>query len=308
MAISMPLGAVPTSHAGRLFIDRDFDGKFFLTDTLSLESKQLPTEGGPWDVVVHPDTGRGVVFSENSDPIVVDEFMAKSVYQMCEGGDLVLVESEGGGNFRERRMSELSVRLREAKVHLQTGATKSTAELAMFVFLRERAGGSRVYVSVTGLYSVLKLDQYKGQASKWFYSQHKNWDKRLTPFLGAGHIVLSTQMLDKGQGQFESRCLPRHQPEEGIGTSSALEVDIARVSVYNPARLLGIPPGILVAVLTPGALGMAGCYLELERIGPALALQATCGNLWDERGAMCELCLQYVPRGAGCVFRICPPL
>jgi hypothetical protein len=197
------------SHDGRIFADQSLDGAWWLIDTLTLEVRRLP-DSASWDLIVHPDTGRAVAVSASEDVIIVDEFMMKNMYKQPISGELVLCETKADGTFSQKVFSGMSLKMREATLSLKAGNSIAFFDMSVYVFLRERAAGSRLFFNIMALYRVLCLSQYKGQATKWFYQQQKSWLKRLVLVLGAGHIVASNACsgLDDSV-PFAQRCLPR---------------------------------------------------------------------------------------------------
>jgi hypothetical protein len=207
-ASPMHVEGEPVSHRGRIFVDRAVNGIHFVTDVVTLESKSLPA-GMSWEVIIHPDTERAVLLSSGDDVIVVDEYMATNVYTKPGTSDIVMVETKKDGEVVQKRLDSLKTKLREGVLSIKVGISIAFFDMSVYMFLRQRGCGNRLYFNIVTVYKALGLTQYKGQPTKWFYAQHKAWLRRLDPFLGLGSIVLSTACNTDDTMPFTERCLPR---------------------------------------------------------------------------------------------------
>lgn len=194
---------------GRVFVDLSIDGRWWVTDTTTQESKQLPGQG-PWGVVIHPETGRAVLYSEDEtiEAFAVDSFMTKHLFVHPGSDELVLASIGVDGQPNHQFLSSLRIRVREGLLKLKVGTVAAEVALNLFCFRLQRGAGSRYYFSAMSLYETLDLDQYKKQATKWFYNQHKSWSRRLRVFFGSGDIVHSTAH-ENDEVQFHDKCLHR---------------------------------------------------------------------------------------------------
>ena len=130
-------------------------------------------------------------------------------------------------------------------------------EFDVFVFLKPRTGHTRVYVSLTSVYSVLNLSTFSNQPSNWVYRCEPRWRKALDPLFCANQFVHSTfirtSSKNKNKMSFHERCLPAssvsipgliallyrfsYNPGQGggLGVDDAVS---AATSLFN--RLLGL--------------------------------------------------------------------
>ena len=201
--------AEPLSHAGRLFLDVGVDGNWYLTDVMTQEQKQLSKDDAPWEMAIHPETGRAVVFSKVHDDeiVVVDEFMTKQIYVHPESKELIIVEPRPGGMVKEMPLDILQVKFRECKLNAKVGYLDAKMEMRMYMFVRSRACGLKCFIDCNCLYSIRKLTQYKGQCSKWFYNMEASWQRRNKDHMGDGHVIYGTD-CEKDNLSFKERCLP----------------------------------------------------------------------------------------------------
>ena len=105
-----------------------------------------------------------------------------------------------------------------ARLLIRLGATKSNASLVCCILRRARVFNLHMYWSMLGLYSLLALDSYKGQASKWAYTGKSRWSESLGKFFPGIHFVASKHG-NVADGEPESN---RMLPEPCVGSCAFL--------------------------------------------------------------------------------------
>ena len=190
------------SHEGRLYVDFALDGQWYLTDTMTQERKALgpPETGCEWRVVVHPETGRGVVYlysslGDEASPRAADEILTKTIYIHPATKDMWLFEDRAGLEHRIHLPTQLT-RMRSGKVTLRIGTVCAAVAMDVVMLSIPRACNQRIFFVVGDIDEALKLSSYKRQSSKWFYNQASSWLRRLVPFLQTQEFVVhSTSTL-----------------------------------------------------------------------------------------------------------------
>jgi hypothetical protein len=199
--------ATTLTYAGRIFLDRSLDERWYVTDTLTQEQLELP-ESDLWELDFHPESGRAVVFASEDEIILVDQIMKKNVYRHPDSGALILTDDHrADGSSKQYWLDKLKCKFMEGRLKMCVGSTHASIECDAYVLLRPRVANNRFYFCLTELYKHMQLTQYKKTASKWIFNCSQAWADKLRVSFGHGTLVMGTS-CDREGIAFENKCFP----------------------------------------------------------------------------------------------------
>ena len=199
-------------HSGRLFLDQGPDGKQVLTDVITHEAHEL---GEEYELIMDPGSGFGVLASlrgsqESGDVVQVDKIMKKRLFKSSTG-ELFLVTSQST-TLEKTSMDFVMSQFRQAEAKFSFDSCNASGGLILYVFKKERASLQRCFWDLFKLYKMLKMTQYRGQASKWVWNLREKWATLLSDSFGRGQIIMSCHgnQSNKVIKELEPayRCLP----------------------------------------------------------------------------------------------------
>ena len=191
-----------------LFLDQH-QGTWVATNILTLE--QLELESGPW-AIEHDESGYCVLAYLGDIPdiehIVVSNDMAASVWTE-PSGERMLINSIEGHPDKEQNFNNVLVTLKSGKISIKLGHLQAEVQLDATVFLRPRAG-NKLFIGLSGLYKVLRLDAYAGSPTKWVNARCKAWEKRLGQYFSKGFLCYATG-VELPHLEWHDKCLEQSQ-------------------------------------------------------------------------------------------------
>lgn len=159
-------------HRGHCFLGEDEQGRFFVTDVRTLESKPCPVGQG-W-VLTFDENGFGAVTSTDADDVLVlEDWLGQSVYQNSSGAKVVMRKSRPSSL---RPIAAWKQGYEEWSIICRGSAMIGEARLPCFKLAFPRQD-SVWFVECGALYPMLQLKCYSGEASKWVYESMASWLK-----------------------------------------------------------------------------------------------------------------------------------
>lgn len=194
-------------HRGMIDLTEIAEGEFMISHRVTMERKALPA--GRW-LVEYDEDGYGCAVDESASGgdggvVLLEELLQRCLYR--EPGGALVVGLEGArGNRKLVALGDLSRRNEPVKFTWLIGAARLPLSLEG-VRLFWPKSGMRFFISITPLYSQLRLDSYKGFPSKWFYQSKKAWQQSLARWGFEHHILASAsnqseEHLVKSQERF----------------------------------------------------------------------------------------------------------
>lgn len=97
------------------------------------------------------------------------------------------------------RLKEFSRQFVQGDLSLVYGPSKKLADIEVAIFRWPR-GASKIFLSMSSVYSSLALSQYGGQASRWIYNSRRAWARHMVTFSVDEGLQLSYQVGKGGKG------------------------------------------------------------------------------------------------------------
>lgn len=171
-------------HLGHVHVCKNFN----MITHLTLQKWCKLPEGGPYDLHFDDD-GFGALVEENGDRVFcLEDCLPWQLYK-SERGDFVVCEKKSDG---ERTLFNFSGVMKSYEQHTVTLDMKSNAGYEFTVFKMEyMRGGCKMLWACKEFYELLECTSYKGQSSKWVYSQLGQWEKTCNALGGSTHFLKS---------------------------------------------------------------------------------------------------------------------
>ena len=171
-----PLRLDPCPERDHVFVDKDDDGRDWLTDTFTLECRKAPGNGSAdveWD-----DDGYGCLYDasgKDENPMLIAKAMHFQIVQDQHGEKYIQV-AKGANKGHIVSMRDARSGLREAHVTTTFGDIKKTSRMNVAIYNHAR-DGTRTVWSLQSLYDALGLDQYRGESWRWVSNGRASWRK-----------------------------------------------------------------------------------------------------------------------------------
>lgn len=181
-------------HESRVYLDQIGERMFALTNTTTLERRDLPV--GHWELEFDNE-GYGILIgSEGSEPasILVEEFMARKLYEK-DSGEFIVVDARQDPGADTYSLDLLTQKYVESFMDLVWGPNKQKLRIAVCI-LRWPRQEARTFLSFADLYVAFGLDSYDNQWSKWAWTGWPRWQSYLNSLGLKGHLLQST--MNKG--------------------------------------------------------------------------------------------------------------
>jgi hypothetical protein len=163
------------SLVGNLFLDRVASGAFQITNTLTKESRRLPT--GTWELVFSQN-GKGASllclgFEEGAQPktVPITKYLNRECFELPDGKHRIRNVDDQVWFDLEQQMCKHS----EIALRVQTGPTAAEAALQVFLMYVKRPMGTRIFFAVPSLHAFMNIKTYRGIVSDWFWKGEARW-------------------------------------------------------------------------------------------------------------------------------------
>jgi hypothetical protein len=178
-------------HSGRLYIDRLTSNTWQLTDIVTHEKYLFSGDG--WFLEYHADNGRAALVQEdghgNGQFFLVEQLMVRDLLESPDG--VQFMSFGAAANTPPVPLGQLYCRHVLGSVTIRLGQTTARAELPVWILKRPRCSGMRVYWGLFSIYKLLRLTQFRGQASKWTYAGMLPWNKHMALHFPGKHFIVS---------------------------------------------------------------------------------------------------------------------
>jgi hypothetical protein len=178
-------------HLHRVYLDRLDSNTWQLTDIVTYEKYNF--SGAGWFLEYHEENGRAALVQEDCHGtgqfFLVDQLMTKDLLESIDGVQLLSFGAEA--NSPPVPLGQLYCRHVGGEVTLRLGPSSARAEMPVWVLKRPRSSGMRVQWGLFSMYKLLRLTQFRGQASKWTYECMPQWVKHLAPHFSGRHFISS---------------------------------------------------------------------------------------------------------------------
>ena len=196
---------IPINESSFIYLDKDQSHSWWITNVKTLERHALDKQD--WNMTCNPDTGRAIVWVTDQagniiDNSPVDSLLKKELVQRTDTAEILMVDD---CMSRQLPLEQVNTRFREGSFEIKVGATAGSLKLAVYVFERPRATGTRFFVDLRSIFAALQLTQFKGIPSKWVYASKDRWLRQCGP-MGVNAIVMGQDCSEKVD--FQSKCLP----------------------------------------------------------------------------------------------------
>jgi hypothetical protein len=215
-AVPATFDAKLASMQGIVYLDRVGEFNFILTNIVTHERVELPR--GCWELIFDDtDIVACLVVTPPDDcdaepePRLTNMYLKKDVYISDKGERYAVTHPSSEGRLQSYSIDFALTKHVESDVEVRVGVTSASAKLPLVVMQLPRAGGARVYWSLSEIYTFMGLRTYKGVSSKWIWESRTSWAKRCEDYFGheamlySKHGNVSDKRVD--EVQWYDRCL-----------------------------------------------------------------------------------------------------
>lgn len=183
-------------HRSVVYLDQARSGEYVLTHTRSLERKVLPLRR-TWALDFDSE---GFAFAHDCDDesdgsILWAEDLFDFVLYTASSGEEVIVSSSStsdeGAGMQNVFMREFRAKYVESEAYMTFGPFKKMHAVALCIAKCPRMG-SRIFLSLKDLYSLMALDQFNGDSWRWISGSKMRWAAAFQKLGLEGHFQSSS--------------------------------------------------------------------------------------------------------------------
>ena len=179
-------------HEGFVVLDPMPNDTTILTHRLTIERITLPGHG--W-TLEFDDEGFGLAMPDYDTDAIIHCLESSLKFQLYTNPSKEYVIMKTDSSEGIVHLNTFMKKWTSARVGVLIGPNKCNANLDV-AMLRWPRMGARIVFSCTSLYTVLALDQFKGQPWRWVNGSWKRWQKHMHSFGLQEHVLGSSAMED----------------------------------------------------------------------------------------------------------------